>query len=545
MNSTANTRGAVEAEGLRRIIRDLMALAALPALWVGLRPEAVLRSLVEAVHQILRGEWVYALLQEDSADRASPPMHIAWGNAGVLDGAVIAALLGEAIDQDGPRQIPSGPGRASLRVFVARLPLEAATARLAFASRRADFPTSDEQLLINVAVNQGAIALSAARLQAARDAALRALNDSHARLQEETRTVETLHRVGLTLAAELDVEAILHHLTEAARELTGAQFGAFVSEGGDARSDAPDRYSSYLDVPIVTGSGGVLGRLVFGHARAGVFGPREERLVSGIAAHAAIALDNARLYDVERQARAEAEEAVHARDEFLGIASHELRNPLAGLIASLQMMRRSQARGQLDSARLERFVAAMEQAAGRLSLLLEDLLDVSRLRAGQLHLHRQPTDMAELIRNQVEQQLQQAGERQIELRIGVDNQLFWVDPDRIEQVIANLLANAVKYSAESCGPVLVSLEDGEQGGLLLQVRDDGIGLPPGEAESIFAPFGRAANAHKRNIPGMGLGLYICRHIIQSHGGRIWAESPGEGLGTTVCVWLPRTEAESG
>ncbi len=603
MNSTASAAGVVDGDGLRRTIRDLVALAALPALWVGLSPEAVLRSLVEAVHQMLRGEWVYALLEEDSADHASESMQIAWGNVGMLDGAAIAAVVGDAIEQDGPRQILDRPGRAWLRVFVARLPLEGARARLAFASRRTDFPTSDEQLLINVAVNQGAIALGAARLLAARDAAQRALHESHARLQEETRTVETLHRVGLALAAELDVEALLRHLTDAGRELTGAQFGAFVSEavvendeahqaftvsgitrerfsslarssagqlfGASLRSkvvvrsdditqELPDGHvlsvdagqsedlsiRSYLDVPVVTGSGDVLGRLLFGHARSGVFGPREERLVTGIAAHAAIAMDNARLYDVERQARAEAEAAVRARDEFLGIASHELRNPLAGLIVSLQMLRRSQARGQLDSARLERFLTAIGDAAGRLSLLLEDLLDVSRLRAGQLHLHRQRTDLAELIRQQIDQLAQREGERQFQLSVGVKDQSLWVDPDRIEQVIANLLANALKYSAESGGPILVSLEDGEQDGVVLRVRDRGIGLPQGDAESIFEPFGRAANAHSRNIPGMGLGLYICRHIIQSHGGRIWADSPGEGLGTTLCVWLPRTRAES-
>lgn len=603
MNLTASATGLSEAEGLRRTIRDLVALAALPALWVGLSPEAVLRSLVEAVHQILRGEWVYALLKEDSADYAGAPMQIAWGNVGMLDAAAIAAVLGEAIDQDGQRQIPDRPGHAALSVLVARLPLDAARARLAFASRRADFPTSDEQLLINVAVNQGAIALGAARLLAARDAAQQALHESHARLLEETRTVETLHRVGLALAAELDVEALLRHLTDAARELTGAQFGAFLTEGvadgeealqaltvsGIAREDfsslvrsnhgqlfAPRFRSnvvvrsddithdlpngsvlsipvaqsddlsirSYLEVPVVTGSGDVLGRLLFGHARTGVFGPREERLVTGIAAHAAIALDNARLYDVERQARAEAEAAVRARDEFLGIASHELRNPLAGLIASLQMLRRSQTRGQLNSARQERFLTAIGEAAGRLSLLLEDLLDVSRLRAGQLHLHRQPTDLGALIRQQIGQQAQEEGERRFQLSIDLENQSLWLDPDRMEQVIANLLANALKYSAESGGPVHVSLEEGEQDGVLLRVRDTGIGLPPHEAQRIFEPFRRAANAHKRNIPGMGLGLYICRHIVQSHGGRIWADSPGEGLGTTLCVWLPRTQAES-
>jgi hypothetical protein len=97
VNSTASAHGLAEAEGLRRTVRDLVALAALPALWVGLSPEAVLRSLVEAVHQMLRCEWVYGLLKDDSADHATAAMQIAWGNSGMLDGAAIAAVLGEAL----------------------------------------------------------------------------------------------------------------------------------------------------------------------------------------------------------------------------------------------------------------------------------------------------------------------------------------------------------------------------------------------------------------------------------------------------------------
>ncbi|MDP9367431.1 MAG: ATP-binding protein, partial [Chloroflexota bacterium] len=115
----------------------------------------------------------------------------------------------------------------------------------------------------------------------------------------------------------------------------------------------------------------------------------------------------------------------------------------------------------------------------------------------------------------------------------------WVvgDPARLEQVLSNLLDNAVKYSPDG-GEVRLTLEpDGE--GVLLRIRDQGIGLPPGATETIFEPFDRAVNAERRHLPGLGLGLYICRSIVEQHGGRIWAESPGEGNGTTVAVWLPR------
>jgi signal transduction histidine kinase len=110
------------------------------------------------------------------------------------------------------------------------------------------------------------------------------------------------------------------------------------------------------------------------------------------------------------------------------------------------------------------------------------------------------------------------------------------DAARLEQVCENLLENAFKYSPDG-GDVRVDLRS-HSGGVLLQVSDHGIGIPIGSTEMIFEPFGRAANAEQRGLPGMGLGLYICRSTLERHGGRIWAESAGEMQGTTLNVWLP-------
>jgi signal transduction histidine kinase len=114
-----------------------------------------------------------------------------------------------------------------------------------------------------------------------------------------------------------------------------------------------------------------------------------------------------------------------------------------------------------------------------------------------------------------------------------------IDVDRLEQVVTNLLSNAVKYSPTG-GEVRLALVGGD-GGALVQVTDSGIGLPPDSLETIFQPFGRAANATKRSLPGMGLGLYICRTLVERQGGRIWATSGGEDRGTTFGFWLPRPE----
>jgi two-component system, OmpR family, sensor kinase len=122
------------------------------------------------------------------------------------------------------------------------------------------------------------------------------------------------------------------------------------------------------------------------------------------------------------------------------------------------------------------------------------------------------------------------------------DQPVWVDADvgRLEQVLENLLSNAVKYSPAG-GAVEITLTPAPAG-TTLAVQDTGIGLPDGTAERIFEPFGRAPNAAARNLPGLGLGLYICRNIVELHGGRIWAESAGDGHGATLRVWLPTTQA---
>ena len=119
--------------------------------------------------------------------------------------------------------------------------------------------------------------------------------------------------------------------------------------------------------------------------------------------------------------------------------------------------------------------------------------------------------------------------------------MFLADADRLEQVITNLLENAAKYSPHG-GSIEVELRWTERDGVSLVVRDYGIGFPASAAERIFEPFGRASNAAERNIPGLGLGLYISRQIVERHGGRLWAESLGEGRGTTFQMWLPHGES---
>jgi signal transduction histidine kinase len=263
------------------------------------------------------------------------------------------------------------------------------------------------------------------------------------------------------------------------------------------------------------------------------FSDDDVSLAEDLARRCATAIDNARLYQ-------EAQDALQVRDQFLAIAAHELRSPLARLKSHAEVLVDVAADGEVPPAQMIGSLHRMNVAIDRMSALVTDLLDVSRLRQ-RLPLRPQSVELGDLIRTvAADHQLHAAHRHQLVVELPSGPCALQADPDRLGQVITNLLDNAMKYSP-SGGTIHISVEDGDAGALV-RVRDEGIGLPDGAAERVFEPFSRAANAFARNIPGLGLGLHICRQIVQRHGGRMWAESPGEGQGTTIHVWLPKRRA---
>jgi PAS domain S-box-containing protein len=259
------------------------------------------------------------------------------------------------------------------------------------------------------------------------------------------------------------------------------------------------------------------------------YGQADLALAEDLARRAALAIDNARLYQ-------DAQDAIRGRDQFLSIAAHELRNPVMVLKGAAELLQRTPADATLAAQRQERLLQQITKAAERLAELTDDLLDISRIQLGQLPLHPERVDLTAFVHEfgtRYQEQLE--AHHQLAITVPAPPAFVVVDPSRLEQVLVNLLDNAVKYSPDG-GLIELALRP-ENGGSLIQVRDQGIGLPPGTAEAIFEPFGRADNTS--GIPGMGLGLFICRNIVGQHGGRIWAESAGKGRGTTVHVRLPR------
>ena len=241
----------------------------------------------------------------------------------------------------------------------------------------------------------------------------------------------------------------------------------------------------------------------------------------------------------QMEARLAAEAAVRAREEFMSIASHELRNLVATLAGTAQLLRRAHASGRLTDERLGAYIESLERAGAHLVALTNDLLDVARLQRGELPFRPETADVAELLRDIVRPG-DWPGHRVIMEGVGepLDAE---IDVNRIRQVVTNLLVNAVKYSPSADEVRLRLRRDGA--GLLIEVQDFGIGLPPNCEETIFTPFQRAPNASATGIPGLGLGLFIARRIAEQHGGRLWAQSEGEGGGTTMSLWLPLQPAE--
>jgi two-component system, OmpR family, sensor histidine kinase VicK len=229
----------------------------------------------------------------------------------------------------------------------------------------------------------------------------------------------------------------------------------------------------------------------------------------------------------------EAQEAVRVRDDFLTIASHELKTPLTPLSLRLATLERRLERGEpVDPAALRQ----ARQQLLRLTSLINDLLDASRIESGGLALHPQPTRLDALAEHVIHltERLYDA-EHRVHFHRPAQPMQVRGDPYRLEQVIVNLLENALKYSPDG-GPIHVSLEKRDSLALL-SVRDPGIGIPADQQQHLFERYFRARNVSTKSYGGLGLGLYICRDIVERHGGRIWVESE-VGRGSTFYVALP-------
>ena len=433
-------------------------------------------------------------------------------------------------------------------------------------------------------------------------------------LRDETRILEVLNRTGQALASTLDLNTLLQAITDAATQLSGARFGAFfyreVGEGGElmqlytlsgagresfAQLGEPrltglfnptfrdqaairsaditldPRYGqdgphhglpaghlplrSYLAVPVLSRSGAVLGGLVFGHPEPGVFTERTERIVAGIAAQAAVAMDNARLYEVaqksalerdallqsERTARVEAERLSRMKDEFLAMLAHELRNPLAPISSSASLLSIQFA----EEPRIRQTSAIISRQVRHMSRLIDDLLDVSRVTRGLVTLQLAEVDFRDVVRSALDQTRPLIEEKRHRIEVALPPMPVRVrgDQTRLIQSVANILNNAAKYTPQG-GAIAAELENDGQC-LRLRVRDNGSGMPPDLLPSVFELFTQGARTLARSQGGLGLGLALVKKLVELHGGSVAAHSDGVGRGSVFTIALPVLAGEAG
>ncbi|HEX6287541.1 MAG TPA: GAF domain-containing protein [Herpetosiphonaceae bacterium] len=296
-----------------------------------------------------------------------------------------------------------------------------------------------------------------------------------------------------------------------------------------------DRTAALAAIPLETDANpiGVLG-LSFASDQS--FTADDQTFMLALAHQCAQAIERARLYEAEQQARSEAEAAVRVRDQFLSIAAHELKTPLTVLLGNVQLIQRRSMETGTFGERDHRALALIETQVLRLNGLINALLDISRIQSGQLSIQPVPLDLGALAERVVAEVQPTLGpQHALSCEREAEPLLVNGDAVRLEQVLHNLIANAIKYSPHG-GQVSVRVERCNDKVCLL-VRDEGIGIPKSALPHLFQRFFRAANADLHHITGLGVGLYVVKKIVSLHGGSVTVTST-EGGGSVFTVALP-------
>ncbi len=286
-------------------------------------------------------------------------------------------------------------------------------------------------------------------------------------------------------------------------------------------------------VPLIV-EGRTIGAMGISFQEAQALGEEDRAFMLAIARQCAQAITRARLYEAERRSRAEAEAANRTKDEFLATLSHELRTPLTAILGWTRLLRTS----NLEETTAAHALETVERNARAQAQLIEDLLDVSRIITGKLRLEAHPIELLPIIEAAVDAVRPAADARSIQLQTELDPLVGTVsgDPARLQQVVWNLVSNAVKFTGRG-GRIVLRLERTDSHAQI-SISDTGEGIKPEFLPFVFDRFRQADGSTTRMHGGLGLGLAIVRHLVELHGGAVKAESAGENQGATFTVTLP-------
>ncbi|HVT03428.1 MAG TPA: ATP-binding protein [Thermoanaerobaculia bacterium] len=311
-------------------------------------------------------------------------------------------------------------------------------------------------------------------------------------------------------------------------------------EAGSASHAGPIKLASLLILPLRT-RGETIGALVIASNNDDrQMSDQKLPLAEMLAERAALAIENARLYIDQVEARRKVEDLSRLKDEFLSIASHELRTPVTSIKGYTQLARTLIQENDLATS-VEYLDVAIDQI-DRMSRLILELLDVSRIETGRLEIRREPIEWRSLIRQVVERNHAAEPDRKFLEHLPEKTQIVHGDRDRLEQVLGNLMENAIKYSSDGTEITVRVKDEGDR--VVTSISDQGIGIPADELGQVFERFHRGRHVSSSNYGGLGLGLYIAKQIVERHGGVIWVESR-EGQGTTFSFRMPSQAAKEG
>jgi len=404
--------------------------------------------------------------------------------------------------------------------------------------------------------------------------------EAQASIKRNAQNLELLNSIGKVILEQLEVKEVLQQVTDVTTQITGASFGAFFYNTYDDNGEAfmlytlsgassaqfeslgmprhtalfkptfsnsevirvddvtmDSRYGknmplfgmpsghldvkSYLAVPVVSANGEVIGGLLFGHPEVGQFRAEHEDLVESIASQAAIALENSRLFE-------EIKTMSDKKDEFIALASHELKTPLTTIKGYLQLLAKKK-QDRVNALFIEK---TLDQVA-KLNALIADLLDVSKIEAGKLQFNLEHFDLRLLLKEVMETFPYTYKTHKIIFHDANEPAIVYADKQRIEQVINNLLTNAIKYSPAADLVEISLFKDAEV--VTVRVKDYGIGLKEEHKSKIFTRFYRADGVV--NVSGLGIGLHLTKEIIDRHNGQIGVESTF-GVGSEFYFTLP-------